>query len=322
MTIVPVHVVNFWPNFATDTHWESLIGGLQHAFARKGYQLQPHTKGAFPRHGIVIASVFGPIEAIEEFKDNFVILFTGENNSNGYYVYDDIKRVEKSVNVYLNFDTEDTGIKMRFPLWMVRHDFYKKQDSQAYKFVQQNMNVPYQEVPFEKREGLTMVATSDIGGLRMALLEEFKRSGIHVTCPSRVGKNSPAIGPTRDAKNKYLKQFLFNICPENTFRHGYTTEKLVDAVMAGCIPIYYGDDVTKEKFFNPNRVIVPKHARHKKYADAIDSVLQSPEELRTLYHKPLFSTEAINTIDSYLSKLDTIADMYKAHNQNHRDLKH
>ena len=37
-----------------------------------------------------------------------------------------------------------------------------------------------------------------------------------------------------------MKRYLYAICPENTWSPGYVTEKLVDAKLAGCIPIYWG----------------------------------------------------------------------------------
>ena len=37
-----------------------------------------------------------------------------------------------------------------------------------------------------------------------------------------------------------MKQFKFNICPENSRANGYITEKIFEAIISGCIPIYYG----------------------------------------------------------------------------------
>lgn len=51
----------------------------------------------------------------------------------------------------------------------------------------------------------------------------------------------------REARNYWIssvetyKNFRFVVCFENTFRHGYWTEKMINAVLANAIPIYAGD---------------------------------------------------------------------------------
>ena len=41
-------------------------------------------------------------------------------------------------------------------------------------------------------------------------------------------------------KEAYLRTFKFNICAENNNTKDYVTEKIFDAFIAGCIPLYYG----------------------------------------------------------------------------------
>ena len=43
------------------------------------------------------------------------------------------------------------------------------------------------------------------------------------------------------AKRAVLNRYRFAICFENTIFPGYLTEKLFDCLLAGCIPIYWGD---------------------------------------------------------------------------------
>ena len=49
------------------------------------------------------------------------------------------------------------------------------------------------------------------------------------------------IGGNVDDKIEWLKSYKFNICFENGSHPGYLTEKLFDAFLAGCVPIYWGD---------------------------------------------------------------------------------
>lgn len=59
------------------------------------------------------------------------------------------------------------------------------------------------------------------------------------------GKWKNNIGASVDDKIEWLKSYKFNICFENSSYPGYLTEKLFDAFMGGCVPIYWGDTSLK-----------------------------------------------------------------------------
>ena len=54
------------------------------------------------------------------------------------------------------------------------------------------------------------------------------------------------VGGPVDDKLKFLENYKFSICFENSKTDGYISEKLSDAFEAGTIPIYYGDDTVQE----------------------------------------------------------------------------
>lgn len=45
-----------------------------------------------------------------------------------------------------------------------------------------------------------------------------------------------------DDKVRWLNHYRFNLTPENSNAKGYVTEKLLEAIQGGCIPIYWGSD--------------------------------------------------------------------------------
>ncbi|HTQ50668.1 MAG TPA: glycosyltransferase family 10 [Candidatus Acidoferrales bacterium] len=51
-------------------------------------------------------------------------------------------------------------------------------------------------------------------------------------------------------KIEFLRQYKFNIAYENRSLPGYTTEKIIEPMMARCLPIYWGDPDINEHF-NP-----------------------------------------------------------------------
>ena len=64
----------------------------------------------------------------------------------------------------------------------------------------------------------------------------------------------PAEGWFDEVKLAFQRRFKFTIAFENSSRSGYTTEKLVDAMLADTVPIYWGNpDVHRD--FNPESFI-------------------------------------------------------------------
>jgi hypothetical protein len=78
-------------------------------------------------------------------------------------------------------------------------------------------------------------------------LSRYKR----VDSAGRKFNNIGGGGP-RDPRSKieFLRQYKFNIAFENRSLAGYTTEKIVDPMVARCLPIYWGDPDIAEHF-NP-----------------------------------------------------------------------
>lgn len=61
-----------------------------------------------------------------------------------------------------------------------------------------------------------------------------------------------------EKKRKLLEQYKFNICFENMSYPGYVTEKIIDAILAGTIPVYWGapdisDYVPEDVFIDASR---------------------------------------------------------------------
>jgi hypothetical protein len=118
------------------------------------------------------------------------------------------------------------------------------------------------------RSGFAALLSSHTSFPRPELFALMTSLGGFVSAPGRAFHNCdwPAGLPTQgntpnegNGKVTYLSGVRFNICPENSrYRGGgYTTEKLVHALLAGTVPIYWGDAVEADAaFFNFRRVIV------------------------------------------------------------------
>lgn len=84
------------------------------------------------------------------------------------------------------------------------------------------------------------------------------------------GRHFNNTGVPLSDKMAFLEKFRFNLAFENSRSQGYVTEKLVEPLLAGTIPIYWGaPDVDRE--FNPGCMIdVSRYACDQ---DAIDHIL-------------------------------------------------
>jgi hypothetical protein len=98
-----------------------------------------------------------------------------------------------------------------------------------------------------------------------------------VHAPGALFHNTDPIGPRyagdwRASKIDYLGAFRFTVAAENVAFPGYTTEKLVDAFLAGSVPIYWGDPMVGLDF-NPAAFIDVTACGG--VAGAVDAVLRA-----------------------------------------------
>ncbi|EAH8324193.1 hypothetical protein EUZ10_09625, partial [Campylobacter coli] len=74
---------------------------------------------------------------------------------------------------------------------------------------------------------------------KLSLYKKVDSGGRHLN--NIGGPIGNRYGNFSDSKNRWLKNYKFNICFENGSSPGYITEKLFQAYAGGCIPIYWGD---------------------------------------------------------------------------------
>jgi len=111
------------------------------------------------------------------------------------------------------------------------------------------------------------------------------------------GKYANNVGGPVANKRDFISKYLFNIAFENSSYPGYTTEKIAEPWVEGCIPIYWGDpEITKE--INPDCFInMHDYASFDAAIAHIKEVDASPE-LQTKYlSAPFFKN---NEVPEYL----------------------
>jgi hypothetical protein len=70
----------------------------------------------------------------------------------------------------------------------------------------------------------------------------------------RCDNNTP-WPPGRPEKVDVMRKYKFCVAMENSIRQDYMTEKMWDALVAGCIPIYLGNSNAEYVVPNPNSFV-------------------------------------------------------------------
>lgn len=212
-------------------------------------------KHHFPenRQRINIYSVFGPKQIVSIFhKKHKKIFFTGENihlGSKSNQTYSDL--CLQYVDLSLGFDYINADNYIRFPLWIT----YIIPPESDENFISESVR-SINAARSSNLYSCALIASHDTWKTRCTIHDSL-RNVLDIKCPGKWHHNTNELwNEYGNDKLKYLRDFKFNICPENTNTSGYVTEKIFDAMRCGCIPIYSGSDNRPEPgLINPDSVI-------------------------------------------------------------------
>jgi alpha(1,3/1,4) fucosyltransferase len=125
-----------------------------------------------------------------------------------------------------------------------------------------------------------------------AMLSEYKRvdsAGAHLNNVGGLTPGRAYVGDWTNPKVQFQGDYKFSIAFENSSSIGYTTEKIVHALAADTIPIYWGNGEI-EREFNPKRFI-NLHA-FPRPEDAIERIIEidaNDDLFRSMLSEPFFN---------------------------------
>ena len=124
---------------------------------------------------------------------------------------------------------------LRFPYWILS-TFSPEDDAAAIRERIRQIN----ESRFEKSRECVLINKHDPAGTRELVYNGVKDI-LDVKLAGQWRNNTRELWDDfGNDKEAYLRTFKFNICAENNNTEYYVTEKIFDAFIAGCIPLYYG----------------------------------------------------------------------------------
>lgn len=202
---------------------------------------------------IEIFSVVGDKELIYRSNAKIKFFHTGEPVINGW-----LKGYEDNCigisNLSIGFNHLNNLTYVRIPLWFLyvfeSVVFYEPNKDMIYKRLNEINNIRYNKTKFA-----ALINKWDPSNIRMPIYNSVSKID-HISCPGKFLHNDDSLkNEYNDNKLEYLKQFKFNICPENCVEDGYITEKMLHSFMAGCIPIWNGDKNIEGEIINKNAVL-------------------------------------------------------------------
>ena len=198
---------------------------------------------------ILICSCMGNINFVKIIKAKCKLFFYGEN-LNRFPPYNNDKLLQDTFDLIVGFKPTNLAEKtIRFPLWLIYYPYYSYQENDNILTYIENQHIINKK---SKTKFASLIARHDFGGQRSIIYKTLENYGT-IDCPSNFNNNCSPIGPNLDDKKQFLKQYIFNICPENSKFPGYHTEKIFHALEAGCIPLYWGIDKPETNLINENK---------------------------------------------------------------------
>ena len=193
----------------------------------------------FPDNKTVV-NFFGPVSTPFFIKRQFEgkkVFYTGEDVEHpgtqlalyyGDYCLD-------HTDLSLGFGQVQHARYLRFPYWILT-TFSPEDDAAAIRERIKQIN----ESHFEKSRECVLINKHDPAGTRELVYNGVKDI-LDVKLAGQWRNNTRELWDDfGNDKEAYLRTFKFNICAENNNTKDYVTEKIFDAFIADCIPLYYG----------------------------------------------------------------------------------
>lgn len=266
-------------------------------------------------------SVFGPRKRVNEVFDGIKIFYSGENlepfeinkNANHYFVYMVKKRISKygnycigDVDLSLGYAIRKETNYLRIPLWIIDNF----EPTQSLSDIQKKLDgIEYQKKLTSRINGAVLMCSHDDGGTRKEIIDKLNEIMV-ISLPGKYMHNTGDLWISD--KIAYLEKYKFCICPENVDAIGYVSEKLIDALKAGCIPIYVGAKKKAEiKIFNQSRIIYWNIGGDNiQNIQLIRELLEDESKYLKFAGQPLFCNDAgyyifdiIDNIKNYIVKI-------------------
>ena len=208
-------------------------------------------------------------ESNKRYENCVRIFYTGENQRPSDYRCD----------FAISFDHPTSNSMFRLPLYLIYEYDHK---------IWQNRQARH-ENDFDKKEFCSFVVKNPGCQYRNAYFLNLNQIAL-VKAAGPLYNNMPGgwRPETVADKVKFMSDYKFNLCFENSSYPGYCTEKLFEALCAKTVPIYWGSP-TAALDFNPRAFLNRyDYASEQEFFDAIVRLYTNKEAYNQMYLQPMF----------------------------------
>lgn len=255
---------------------------------------------------VFLYSVFGP-SWLMRFDRADIRIFVERENLHKSHFAGFLHRFldDEKVSLSLGFDNLNHPQYMRFPFWIMWSVFSPTADYAEIKAQIERMDSPSNHSYDDRKFCAYLCSHDDIG--RRKMYEQFSTID-KVDCDGKLFHNNDELKSVfNDDKLAYLRQYRFNLTPENTNHEGYVTEKLFEAICAGCIPIYHGSDNNPEpNVINKDAIVfIEVGADNAEAIQMVSTLNESKEVYLHFANQKRFTPEAPEIIWNYYRELES-----------------
>ncbi len=230
------------------------------------------------------------------------VFFSGENVQIGRASRYRDYALNKNIDLALGMEYIIDERYLRFPLWIL---YMFPPDSTDQDIVERCHSLSNPKV-YNRTKFACHISKRDSMGIRGEMVNEM--SGISmVDCGGAFMHNDDDLHSIyHNNKIEYLQRYAFNICPENSNCEGYVTEKLFQAIEAGCIPVYWGSNNHPEpSIVNPGAVFFWKPGdANSDLIQQIRKLMEKPELLLDYLSQPRLLPDASDHVIVMMNSLE------------------
>lgn len=259
-----------------------------------------------PKARVALYSIFGPmwLSALDRAD---IRLFVERENLHKSHFETWLHRFldDNRIDLSLGFDRLEHCQYMRFPFWIMWSVFSPTATYQEIKTLITQLDSS-ENHSYTNRKYCAFLRGHDDVGCKV-IYDQFS-SVSKVDCDGRLFHNNDELKTVySDNKLEYLKNYRFNLTPENSNQKDYVTEKLFEAIYAGCIPIYNGSGNAPElDILNKDAIIFIDMNKYdnNNAIKLVQSLNNNKERYMQFASQKRFTPEAADIIYSYYDELE------------------
>ena len=172
-----------------------------------------------------------------------------------------------------------------------------------------NPSTDWEKVARAKTRFCNYVYSKDVD-FRVGILRELERyKPVDAAGSSQNNQGGRLVPPGQEAKIEFLRAYKFTLALENNVWPGYTTEKIVEPMVAASIPIYVGDPQAHYEFNPESYIDFSRFASLKEMLEFVREVDNNDRLYIDMLSRPFYRENTVPECarpDTYLRFFDRI----------------